>query len=101
MTVRGVATTPEADSDLDEIWLNIASDSVEQADRFIDRLTEKFVSISRAPRAGRARTEILPGLRSFAFRGYVIFYSLGKDGVLVERVLHGARDVERILKKRS
>lgn len=100
MTVRGVNTTPEADRDLDEIWFNIASDSISQADKFIDLLTERFVLVAGLPRAGRARPELLPGLRSFAFRGYVIFYSLSKDGVLIERVLHGARDVARIFKKR-
>ena len=100
MTIRGVNTTPEADRDLDEIWFSIATDKIEHADKFIDRLTEKFVTLARAPRAGRARPELLPGLRSFAFRSYVIFYSLSKDGVLIERVLHGARDVTRILKKK-
>jgi toxin ParE1/3/4 len=101
MTVRGVSTTPEADRDLEEIWATIAADSPAQADRFIDRLTERFVMVARMPRAGRARPELLKGLRSFAFRGYVIFYSIGADGVLVERVLHGARDVIQLLKKKS
>jgi toxin ParE1/3/4 len=101
VTVRGVETTPEADRDLDEIWATIAADSPTQADKFIDRLTERFVTVARMPRGGRARPELAKGLRSFAFRGYVIFYSITADGVLIERVLHGARDVTLIIKKKS
>ena len=100
MTVRGVGTTPEADRDLDEIWLNIARDSVTQADRFIDLVTERFVLLARTPRAGRARPELLSGLRSFAYRDYVIFYSLAREGVVIERVLHGARDIKGVFRKR-
>lgn len=99
MIVRGVKTTPLADQDLDEIWLTIAADSVERADKFVDALTKRFVTLSRSPRAGRARNELLPGLRSFAFRNYVIFYSLLDDGVLIERVLHGARDIGKLIRE--
>ncbi|MEQ1864108.1 MAG: type II toxin-antitoxin system RelE/ParE family toxin [Micropepsaceae bacterium] len=98
MIIRGVKTTPLAESDLDEIWFSIATDSVERADKFLDRLTERFVLLSKSPRAGRARSELLPGLRSFSYRGYAVFYSLSDDGVLVERVLHGARDVDAIFR---
>jgi toxin ParE1/3/4 len=97
VSIRGVQTTPLAEQDLDEIWFTIASDDVSRADKFIDALSKRFVTLSRSPRAGRKRDELLPGLRSFAFRNYVIFYSVSRDGVLIERVLHGARDVGKVL----
>ncbi len=97
MSVRGVRTTPLADQDLDEIWFTIANDSVARADKFVDALTKRFVTLSRSPLAGRARSELLKGLRSFSFRSYVIFYSVSGEGVLIERVLHGARDVGKIV----
>jgi toxin ParE1/3/4 len=99
VTIRGVKTTPIAEADLDEIWLYIAADSVTRADKFIDALTERFVTLSRSPRAGRSRPEIEPGLRSFSFRNYVIFYSLTEEGLVIERVLHGSRDIEAIFRK--
>ena len=98
MIVRGVATTPQAESDLDEIWLSIAADSVDRADAFVDKLTARFVTLARSPRAGRSGQALAPGLRSFSFRSYVIFYSLGKEGIIIERVLHGARDIDRIFR---
>jgi toxin ParE1/3/4 len=99
VTIRGVKTTPLAEADLDEIWLSIANDSVARADKFIDYLTERFVLLAQSPRSGRARSELARGLRSFVFRRYVVFYSLTDEGVLIERVLHGSRDVGRLLRK--
>jgi toxin ParE1/3/4 len=43
---------------------------------------------------GRERREPGPGIRSMAMAPYVIFYEALVDGVMIVRVLHGARDVE-------
>ena len=49
------------------------------------------------PRIGRMRDEILPGLRSVVIRPYVAFYRSEGDTILVLRILHGRRDIERIM----
>jgi toxin ParE1/3/4 len=49
--------------------------------------------------AGRAREERLPGLRSFPAGRYLIFYTPTDGGITLDRVLHGARDVEAIFKE--
>lgn len=95
--IRGVDVTPSAEQDLDEIWLTIAADSVDRADKFVDTLTDRFVALSKSPRMGRPRNELADGLRSLAFRNYVVFYSYRDRHLLIERVLHGARDLKRIL----
>ena len=43
---------------------------------------------------GRARDELAPELRSFPFERYVIFYEPLQDGIVVVRLMHGARDIE-------
>lgn len=43
---------------------------------------------------GRARDELLHGLRSFPFGRYVILYEPIDGGIDVVRVLHSARDVD-------
>jgi plasmid stabilization system protein ParE len=44
---------------------------------------------------GKARPELADGLRSFPTRtSYIIFYMLDKDGLLVVRMLHHARDID-------
>ena len=46
---------PEAESDLDELWYYVASNSsVEIADRLVDSLTTRFFLLGAYPRAGTA-----------------------------------------------
>jgi plasmid stabilization system protein ParE len=59
--------SPEAETDLDEIWLYVAKEAgVEIADRLIDSIAERFWLISLYPHIGRRRDhDLLPGLQSF------------------------------------
>ena len=88
-----VLTKPEADNDLVDIWLYIANDSPNNADRFIDRMREKFSSLAEAPQIGTRRDELRTGLRSQPVGTYLIFYFPLDDGIEIVRVLHGARDI--------
>jgi toxin ParE1/3/4 len=85
---------PRASADLSEIWEFIAQDNIERADAFVDRIDEKFRALVGQPLMGRERRELGPGIRSMAMAPYVIFYEALTDGIVIVRVLHGARDVE-------
>lgn len=82
-----------ARADLDEIWLYIAQDNPDAADRFICALVTRFPRLASMPEMGRRREELAPHLRSLAFGNYVIFYRPMEKGVEIARVLHGARDL--------
>lgn len=92
--MAGVTRRPLAAADILDIWDHIADDSLAQADRWVDKLDEKFKLIATQPLIGRARDELGAELRSFPFGRYVIFYALIEDGIDVVRVLHSARDVD-------
>jgi toxin ParE1/3/4 len=89
-----VTRRPLAAADILDIWDHIAEDSLDQADRWIDKLDEKFGILATQPLMGRAREELTADLRSFPFGRYVIFYMPVQDGIDVVRVLHSARDVD-------
>ena len=89
-----VSRRPLAAADILDIWYYIAEDSFGEADRWVDRLDEKLHLLAMQPLMGRARDELLAGLRSFPFGRYVIFYMAVEDGVDVVRVLHSRRDVD-------
>ena len=89
-----VTRRPMAEADILDIWDHIAEDSVEQADRWVDKLDTKFKLIATQPLMGRARDELAADLRSFPFARYVIFYEPIEDGIDVVRVLHSARDID-------
>ncbi len=48
---------PLAAADILDIWDHIAEDSLDQADRWVDKLDEKFKLIATQPSMGRARHE--------------------------------------------
>ena len=92
---------PEAEGDLDEIWLNTAreSGSVEIADRLIDSITERFFLLGRHPHVGRARdADLRAGLRSFPVGRYVILYRVVEDDEIeILHVFPAAREIEPLL----
>ncbi len=88
--------SPRASSDLIEIWGYIADDSVANADAFIDKLYQAIQVLARQPGSGRHREELAPGIQSFPFGRYIIFYRVVAGAVEIVRVLHGARDIENI-----
>ena len=83
--------SPEAEQDLIDIWRYIASDHVDNADRFLDRLYQKAYALLEHPRMGIERS--LLALRSVVVGRYVLFYRIDDDRVEVVRVIHSSRDV--------
>ena len=91
-----IRISPRARSDLTEIWSYIADDSISNADAFIDKLHEAVKALASQPGVGRRREELAPGILSFPFGRYVIFYRTNRDTIEIVRILHGARDIQAI-----
>jgi plasmid stabilization system protein ParE len=90
-----IRLTHTAETDLLEIWVNIAEDNPVAADESLDSIKATVSLLETQPEMGRARPELADGLRSFPTRTpYIIFYMLDEDGLLVVRVLHHARDID-------
>jgi toxin ParE1/3/4 len=93
-----VVWSTEANNDLEQIWTYLARNaSVERADYQAARIVEACGLLSEWPRSGRARDEVVPGLRSVAAEPYVVFYRTGDARVEIVRVLDGRRDIEAVL----
>jgi toxin ParE1/3/4 len=88
--------SPEADQDLLEIWLYIAEDSPDDADRFLDRLEENAQKLAEFTEIGRDRPELAPNLKSFSVDRYILYYRPDVDGIELVRILHAARDINQI-----
>jgi toxin ParE1/3/4 len=82
--------------DLDEIWLYIARDSIDAAERLIERIELTARKLARMPGIGPKRDEFAPGLRSFPLSNYVIFYRETDLGIDVLHVYHGMRDLQEL-----
>ena len=80
--------------DIADIWDYIAEASENRADTFIDSIDRKLHELADSPHIGRSRSELLPGLSSFPFGLYIIFYLIIPGGIEIVRVLHSARDID-------
>jgi toxin ParE1/3/4 len=93
---------PLAKSDLDEQSLHIAKDSVNAALRFLDAADSAFDRLRSFPGVGTRRQFLhsdLKDVRSWPipeFEKHVIFYRVSPGLVDILRVVHTARDLDRI-----
>lgn len=98
----GFRLSPEAEADLDDIWLFVAreSQSVSTANRVIDTLMARLWILGQHPQIGRRRDlELRTGLRSFAIGQHVVIYRVDDGEALILHVIRGGRDVEELLTK--
>ena len=89
-----IRRTAAADDDLIAIWLHIAAQSPNAADRTLDAMERRCLQLGLHPLSGVARTDIRPGIRHLIAGNYLILYRVEGDAVLIVRVLHGRRDVQ-------
>ena len=96
---------PAADRDPDNQAAYLATQaSLEMALRFYDAASSTFGKIAGTPGMGEpwpSADPRLAGLRVWRIRGFekhLIFYRHAADAIEIVRVLHGARDIESVLK---
>lgn len=81
-----------ARDDLLDIARYIARDNPSRARSFVAELRAQCVLLAQHPGMGVAKPEYAEGLRMFSHGRYLIFFSATtSQGVLIERVLHSAR----------
>jgi toxin ParE1/3/4 len=96
MPAPRVFRTPEASADVDAIWEYIANENLVAADRIIEELNERFQLLAENPGIGELQPSLADGTyRRFSHRTFVIYFRPIEEGIVVVRVLHGARDHER------
>lgn len=83
--------------DLTDIAAFIARDNPTRAGSFVDELEETAQRLGDQPHSGAARPEYGDGIRLLPYRRYLILYSPRDRFVLIERILHGARDITTLL----
>ena len=90
-----------AQADLDTIWDYVAeeSGSADIADRLIDAITQRFLLLAAHPEIGRIRDDPRSGRRTYPVESYVILYSIKGADVLILRVAHGNRDLDKLFRR--
>jgi len=94
--------TPQATDDLLEIWSYIARDNFDAADRVEVAIFRACDLIASSPLAGQTRKDLthLP-VRFWVvhpYPNYMLVYDPESRPVQIIRILHGARDLPRMLR---
>ena len=90
----GIIVTPAAENGLTDIWLFIAEDNPQAADRVFEAAQMAFDSLLAQPKTGKifeSKRKKLKGIRFFPiskYPKYIVYYRETRNGIEIVRVLH-------------
>lgn len=98
------ALTPLAKADIFDIWCYIAGDSEDAADRVEQAIYDACALVAQAPMRGHSRPDLTSRSLRFwtltRYPNYTVVYRPETAPLQVVAVLHGKRNIRRILKQR-
>jgi toxin ParE1/3/4 len=103
---RRVRRHPEVANDIIDAAAYIADDNMPASLRYLDSVEDTLHRLLDRPALGRLRDFDAPELaavRSISvkgFRNHLIFYEIESGGIYVLAVIHGARDLPKVLNRR-
>lgn len=99
------ALTPLAKADVFEIWSYIADDSENAANRVEQAIFEACAFVAEAPMRGHTRPDLTPRPLRFwtltRYPNYTVVYRPETAPLQVVAVLHGKRNIRRVLNQRQ
>jgi toxin ParE1/3/4 len=95
-----IQRTPESRVDYLQIFVFVGEQNLPAAERLIETFDQKLELLADMPGLGPARPEFGKGIRSFPVGSYIIFYRPVDGGIELLRVLHGARNLRKIFRKK-
>jgi plasmid stabilization system protein ParE len=94
----GYRLTPEARANLDDICAFMAKDSLDAALRVLDAFERAFEQLVAMPGIGHAREDLTARpVKFWNVYSYLLVYDPASTPLTIIAILHGARDVERLL----
>jgi toxin ParE1/3/4 len=92
--IQRYTLSAQARQDLKDIKDYIAQDSLDRAEQFVKAIAERFQALASFPGMGRRYEMLAADLRGFPVGNYIIFYRSTEQGIAIERILSGYRDLE-------
>ena len=103
--MSGYALTPLAKADIFDIWSYIARDNEDAANRVEQEIYDTCGFLADGPLRGHSRPDLTTRLLRFwtltRYPKYTVVYRPETAPLQIIAVLHGKRNIERILKQRS
>ena len=86
-------------SDILSIHSYLAERSLVAADRMLVRFSQRFDELREFPFLGPDRSELHTSLRGLLMDGYIAFYTVEADRIVIVRVVDSRMDIEREILK--
>ena len=97
---KRVLWAPKSKQDLQDVWryfARVASPDI--ADRLLREIEQAGERLADQALMGRARDEVMPGLRTVLVNPYTVFYRATDANVEIVRVLHERRNVGEVIQR--
>lgn len=94
-----IVLSSRARTDLLDIHSYLSERSTAAADRLAVRFSERFDELREFPLLGPDRSELRASLRGLSIDGYIAFYLVETDRIVIVRVLDERRDILQELAK--
>jgi toxin ParE1/3/4 len=94
-----VVVSLRARSDILNIHSYLLERSPAAADRVLARFSQRFDELREFPFLGPDRSELRASLRGLLMEGYVAFYMVEADRIVIVRVIDGRKDIEQEFSK--
>ena len=98
--MRTLILKPQATLDLLEIWNHLAEENFEAALRFNVQVDTDLEFLAQFPGVGHSRPDLVKAKVLFwTVFSWLIIYRFDDENVVILRVLHGRRNVKKLLKE--
>ena len=98
---RRVRWTRAAEQDALDLYIHIGQDNPAAAEQVLRRIDQALATILTQPGIGTRRRRYGENVRSFPVFSYILFYREIDDGIELWRVIHGKRNIPRLLQNYS
>ena len=95
--MAGVIYSSEAERDIRRITQYIARDNVQAALAWLNQIEAACHLLATQPASGQRVTSRVGEIRRHVVGNYLIYYQPFDQGIGVIRVVHGARDQEKLI----
>ena len=86
----------EATKDLEDILDYFLQRNIDAGERFVQEFNNKCRNIAKFPKIGRSYGTVDSVLRGIPIDGYIIFYRVFENSIVIVRVVSGYRDLESL-----
>jgi toxin ParE1/3/4 len=94
--MRELIISPEAIQDLNDIADYFLARNVNTGELLFQKFNQKCQQLATFPNSGRTYENLRQGLRGLSLQGYIVFYRVTEEELVILRIVHGSQNLPEI-----